>query len=59
VNASDVEVQNVSLISIGGKEVYQNSNSNSIDVSSFAKGLYILKIVSNEGIVTHKKVMIK
>lgn len=59
VNASDVEVQNVSLISFGGKEVYQNSNSNPIDVSSFAKGLYILKIVSNEGIVTHKKVMIK
>ena len=46
------------MIDVTGKAVYNRSNSKTINVSNFAKGLYILKIESKEGNVFSKKVII-
>lgn len=54
-----IAVKNISLINVLGKTVYSNASGKAIDVSGFSKGLYILKIESQNGGVTTKKVMVK
>lgn len=56
--SANVTIKNVALVDVTGKEVFRQNNAQSIDVRSFAKGLYILKIESQEGAVTSKKVLV-
>tara|TARA_R110002049_G_scaffold73986_2_gene191122 strand:+ start:18250 stop:19755 length:1506 start_codon:yes stop_codon:yes gene_type:complete len=58
ISNTNINVKNVKLIDVTGKAVYYRSNSKTINVSNFAKGLYILKIESKEGNVFSKKVII-
>ncbi|MDO5980172.1 T9SS type A sorting domain-containing protein [Flavivirga spongiicola] len=54
-----ITIKNASLYNIIGKEVYTAINTSSIDVSNFSKGLYILKLESQEGGVLTKKVLVE
>ncbi len=60
INISDFneQVQNVRLIDVTGKTIYKSTNTQPIDVRDFSKGLYILKIASQTGGVSSKKVII-
>lgn len=52
-------IQQIKLFSLLGKLVYQNSNfQGAIDVSNFSKGIYLLKIISDEGSYFTKKIMV-
>lgn len=55
---SNSTIKNVSLINIIGKTVYSNTSIQPIDVGAFSKGLYILKIESQDGGVATKKILI-
>lgn len=55
---ANVTVRRVALVDVTGKEIFSQLNAKPIDVSSFSKGLYILKIESREGAVTSRKVLI-
>jgi hypothetical protein len=60
INISDFnkQVKNVRLIDVTGKTIYKSTNTQPIDVRDFSKGLYILKIASQTGGVSSKKVII-
>ena len=60
INLSDfnINIKNVKLIDVTGKVIYNNNNVETINVKNFSKGLYILKIQSNEGGIFSKKVVI-
>ncbi len=48
----------VHLFDINGRIVFSSSNINSVDVNAFAKGVYVLKVVSKEA-VYQKQVIIQ
>lgn len=52
------QVRNVKLLDITGKIIYKNTNTQPINVRDFSKGVYILKIESQKGGVSSKKVII-
>lgn len=56
---STIDIKNVSLINVLGQTVYFSDSAKGINVSSFSKGLYILKIESKEGGVATTKVMVE
>jgi hypothetical protein len=59
--SSDVAIEAVEMYNVLGKKVHQaktNSNTLNLDVSTFAKGLYILKFNVNNGTVI-KKLIVK
>jgi hypothetical protein len=56
---ANVSLKSVALYSILGNEVYKSTNTKSINVSSFSKGLYLLKIESNEGAIATKKLIVE
>lgn len=59
ISKSNTNIKNVKLIDITGKVIYNNNNNaQPIDVRSYSKGLYILKIESEDGRVASKKVVI-
>ncbi len=58
ISATEVAVKNIKLINLIGKVIYNNKTAQPIDVRSFAKGLYILKIESNDGGIFSKKVIL-
>jgi hypothetical protein len=58
ISNSNVNIKNIKLIDVTGKVIYNNVNAQSINVSNFSKGLYILRIESQEGAVSSKKVII-
>lgn len=58
-NSANSVLKNVSLFSILGNQVYKSSNTKSINVSNFSKGLYILKIQSKDDRILTKKIVIK
>ena len=58
ISSSNISVKNVKLIDVTGKVIYNNNNAKSIDVRNYSKGLYILKIESNEGGIASKKIII-
>ena len=58
ISIENLNIKNVKLIDVTGKVIYNNNSAKSIDVSNYSKGLYILKIASNEGGVASKKVVI-
>ncbi|MEC3908917.1 T9SS type A sorting domain-containing protein, partial [Tamlana sp. 2201CG12-4] len=47
--STDSKIKHVSIFDITGKSVYSNGYTKSIDMSGFSKGLYILKLESEEG----------
>lgn len=56
---NNLDISNLSLINVLGKTVYASKTLQDIDVSTFAKGLYFLKIDSREYGVLSKKVVIE
>ncbi len=58
ISKLNIEVKNIQLINLTGKVIYKNNNAQPIDVRNYSKGLYMLKIVSQKGGVTSKKVII-
>ncbi|NIK92071.1 T9SS type A sorting domain-containing protein [Mangrovimonas sp. CR14] len=52
------KIENVSLFDLKGREVFSEGVTNEIDITDFEDGLYLLKIVTNEGQVT-KKIIVK
>lgn len=56
---SSIQIKNVSLVNVLGQTVYANKNANAINVSGFAKGMYILKIESQEGALSATKVVVE
>ena len=52
------QVKNVKLVDVTGKIIYKSTNTQPIHVRDFSKGLYILKIESQTGEVSSKKVII-
>jgi hypothetical protein len=61
VSVADSERHGFKLIDSNGREILNgemNKENNTIDVSSFVKGIYILKI-ENQGQMIHKKILIK
>jgi hypothetical protein len=56
---NNLDVSNLSLVNVLGKTVYSTKSIQDIDVSNFAKGLYVLKITSKEQGVLSKKVIIE
>lgn len=55
----NIKIKNLSLIDVLGKTVYKGKNTNQIHVSNFAKGIYILRVTSEENKVLSKKVIIE
>ncbi len=51
------EIVPVSLFSVEGKEVF-NGNTDRIDVSSYRKGVYILKTTNTSGVANSKKIIL-
>ena len=58
ISKSSINIKNVKLIDVSGKIIYNNAKAQPIQVSNFSKGLYILRIESNEGGIFSKKVVI-
>ncbi len=58
INAADVELTSVQVFNMLGKQVYASANTASIDVSSFAKGVYFLKL-NGEGTSATKKLIVE
>ena len=60
INQTDnsIDIKNVSLVNILGQTVYSSTSTKAINVSGFAKGLYILKIQSKNGGVASTKVVV-
>ena len=44
----------IRIFDMQGKEVAKKSNSKTIDVSSYSNGIYMLQILSNEGVATKR-----
>jgi hypothetical protein len=58
ISKLNTNIKNVKLIDITGKVIYKNNNAQPINVRNYSKGLYFLKIESQEGTVANKKVII-
>ncbi|MFB9058114.1 T9SS type A sorting domain-containing protein [Mariniflexile ostreae] len=58
LKSSDVQIKNVTLVNILGKSVYKSKNTNPISIKNFAKGIYILKMQSEDGKISNKKIII-
>ena len=55
--ASDVEIESLMIFSLDGKMVYSedvNQEETMIDVTGFAKGTYIVRMVSNDKFVVRR-----
>ena len=55
--SNQVEFNNVTITNIGGKTILK-SNSKSINISQFSKGIYFLKIATNKGEIIKKIIKI-
>lgn len=55
---SRYEITSVKLFDVAGKEIYTAQNSNGIDISSFAAGVYFLKVLG-ENFSVNKKVVLE
>lgn len=56
----DGDVENVSVTDLTGRVVYQSSSvSGSIPVASFGKGTYLVKLIADGKMITHKIVVTK
>ena len=55
---TSINIKNVKLFDITGKVIYNKSHSQPINVSNYSKGLYILRIESQDGGVATRKVVV-
>ncbi|MBP9601554.1 MAG: T9SS type A sorting domain-containing protein [Lutibacter sp.] len=55
---SNIKIENVRLMDITGKTVYTSNSAQPINVEKFSKGVYILRIESQDGGVASKKVIV-
>jgi arabinogalactan endo-1,4-beta-galactosidase len=53
-----IEFFNISGKLVKKLKVILNSSSTSIDISEFAKGIYILKLTNNGNLIEHKKIIV-
>lgn len=58
INDTNINIKNINLIDITGKVVYSNSDVKPFNVSQYSKGLYVLKIESQQGNVATRKVVV-
>jgi len=57
---SDSQIDFVKIVSMDGKEVYNEKYSNTIDVSSFSSGIYYLHLLdAQKNMIEKRKIMIK
>ena len=54
-----ISIKSTKLFDITGKAIYSAKEANTVDVSNYARGLYILKLESQEGGLLTKKVILK
>lgn len=55
INNSNNSIKAISIYNFEGKLIYENTNNNTtIDISNFASGLYLAKIITEEGEFTKK-----
>ena len=51
-------VENLTIVDVQGKLVYQNANLNSpiikVDLNNYSEGIYILKVQYTDAVKTHK-----
>ena len=59
ISASDQTISNIEIFDILGKKIYSQPHGNTIDVSSFSKGLYLLKVYDTNGQVSSFKIIKK
>lgn len=63
IQSESETLQTVSIFDINGRLVHSefplSGNSKTLDISSFSAGLYVLKITSDKGVVSYKKLMVK
>ncbi|WP_084404270.1 T9SS type A sorting domain-containing protein [Flavobacterium tegetincola] len=58
INAGNASINAVTITSLEGKQVLKTANTNQVDVSSLAAGIYLVK-VSGENFETIKKIIIE
>lgn len=58
ISDARIKIKKVNLIDISGKIIYSNTNTNSIQVSGFSKGLYFLSLETNTGQFFNEKIII-
>jgi hypothetical protein len=54
-------IKQISIIDMTGQVVYSDNNSSkdyTLDISTLAQGLYLLKILSSEGVIHHRRIVI-
>lgn len=56
VTSNSIEISNMTLYDIAGKQMDVSSINNTLDVSQLPIGFYILKIISEEGVTSRKVV---
>lgn len=57
--STNVNIKEVSIVDVTGKSIYSQYNNQTINVLDFSKGVYILKIESQDGGVAIRKVIVK
>lgn len=53
INSSE-EVKSISVFNISGREVKRYKDSKQIDVSNLSSGIYIIQVITDKGVRTHK-----
>ncbi|MDD7887840.1 T9SS type A sorting domain-containing protein [Flavivirga sp. 57AJ16] len=56
---TDINIKRADLFDVTGKIIYSQSNNQTINVSNFSKGLYVLKIESQDGGIATRKIVVK
>lgn len=56
---SSEELKTITVIDVNGKKVSAVLNNNQIDISGLPSGIYMLRIVTNEGTVLNEKIVKK
>jgi len=59
VNVKGKDIQNISIFNINGKTFYNQNiiNNTIIDISDFEKGIYIIRIILSDRIITRKLII--
>jgi len=58
ISNAGINIKKVNVIDVTGKTIFSQNNSQTLNVSNYSKGLYILKIESQNGGVTTRKVAV-
>lgn len=58
-NLKNIDIDDVCLLDITSKSVYNSKKTAAIDVKNFAKGIYFLKITSSSNAILTKKIIVQ